>query len=87
VTARQRFQHRLHRKGQHTMTTARHLAGSIDARPWSVAELDWLRRLAATGLPPVMIALKLQRPVVRVREAASREGIKLQPSSVKASGE
>ena len=69
------------------MTIARQLAGSVDARPWSLAELDWLRRLAATGLPPVMIALKLQRPVQRVREAAAREGIKLQPSCVRASGE
>ncbi|GAA1115224.1 hypothetical protein GCM10009630_10800 [Kribbella jejuensis] len=65
------------------MATARHLAGSIDARPWSIVELAWLRRLAASGLPPVMIALKLQRPVHTVREAAAREGITLQPSAAK----
>ncbi|MFI5693762.1 hypothetical protein ACIA58_18100 [Kribbella sp. NPDC051586] len=69
------------------MTTTRHLAGSIDARPWTVAELAWLRRLAATGLPPVMIALKLQRPVQKVREAAAREGITIVPSPPEAARE
>jgi hypothetical protein len=69
------------------MTTRRHLAGSVDARPWSVNELAWLRRLAAGGLPPAMIALKLQRPVRKVREAAAREGITFQTRSADPPGE
>jgi hypothetical protein len=69
------------------MTTRRHLAGSVDARPWSAAELAWLRRLAAGGLPPTSIAFKLQRPIEKVREAAAREGIRLPSSAVEVPNE